>query len=166
MILKGSGLNSKPDHISGTFQLNVISLSPSFACFSSVTLLRKWILDAVPCVGTLVTLKFVKKTFLAGHLTIFEFTQVLLLMVHMVTADLDAIKMYSVRILVSTLLNSLLGLLISNLLYTSIGSGSDSQGSAITRCTRRCNAWLWDNDCQVLCGNSCMPSGAFEGKED
>uniref|UniRef100_A0A672N3S3 Si:dkey-4c23.3 n=1 Tax=Sinocyclocheilus grahami TaxID=75366 RepID=A0A672N3S3_SINGR len=56
---------------------------------------RKWILDAVPAVGTLAALKFVKKSFLAGELSIPEFTQVLLATVHMVTANLDTIKMYS-----------------------------------------------------------------------
>uniref|UniRef100_A0A673KR31 Vitellogenin-like n=1 Tax=Sinocyclocheilus rhinocerous TaxID=307959 RepID=A0A673KR31_9TELE len=56
---------------------------------------RKWILDAVPAVGTLAALKFVKKTFLAGELSIPEFTQVLLATVHMVTANLDTIKTYS-----------------------------------------------------------------------
>ncbi|XP_073699963.1 vitellogenin [Garra rufa] len=56
---------------------------------------RKWILDAVPATGTLAALKFIKKTFLAGELSILEFTQVLLVTVHMVTANLDSIKMYS-----------------------------------------------------------------------
>ncbi|XP_050959598.1 vitellogenin [Labeo rohita] len=56
---------------------------------------RKCILDAVPAAGTLAALKFIKKTFLAGELSIPEFTQVLLSMVHMVTANLDTIKMYS-----------------------------------------------------------------------
>ncbi|XP_042567868.1 vitellogenin isoform X2 [Cyprinus carpio] len=56
---------------------------------------RKWILDAVPAVGTLAALKFVKKTFLAGELSFPEFTEVLLATVHMVTANLDTIKMYS-----------------------------------------------------------------------
>nr|XP_021325376.1 vitellogenin [Danio rerio]XP_021330153.1 vitellogenin [Danio rerio] len=56
---------------------------------------RKWILDAIPAVGTLAALKFIKKTFLAGELSFSEFTQVLLVAVHMVTANLDTIKMYS-----------------------------------------------------------------------
>ncbi|KAL1251197.1 hypothetical protein QQF64_018993 [Cirrhinus molitorella] len=56
---------------------------------------RKWILDAVPAVGTLAALKFIKKTFLAGELSFPEFTQVLLATVHMVTANLDTIKTYS-----------------------------------------------------------------------
>ncbi|XP_026091760.1 vitellogenin [Carassius auratus] len=56
---------------------------------------RKWILDAVPAVGTLAALKFVKKTFLAGELSIPEFTEILLATVHMVTANLDTIKIYS-----------------------------------------------------------------------
>nr|APB93354.1 vitellogenin 3 [Ctenopharyngodon idella] len=56
---------------------------------------RKWILDAVPAVGTLAALKFIKKIILADGLSIPEFTQVLLATVHMVTANLDTIKMYS-----------------------------------------------------------------------
>ncbi|XP_056303589.1 vitellogenin [Danio aesculapii] len=56
---------------------------------------RKWILDATPAVGTIAALKFIKKTFLAGELSFSEFTQVLLVAVHMVTANLDTIKMYS-----------------------------------------------------------------------
>ncbi|XP_067252451.1 vitellogenin [Chanodichthys erythropterus] len=56
---------------------------------------RKWILDAVPAVGTLAALKFIKKIILADELSIPEFTQVLLAAVHMVTANLDTIKMYS-----------------------------------------------------------------------
>ncbi|ROL40725.1 Vitellogenin [Anabarilius grahami] len=56
---------------------------------------RKWILDAVPAVGTLAALKFIKKIVLADELSIPEFTQVLLAAVHMVTANLDTIKMYS-----------------------------------------------------------------------
>ncbi|XP_048022033.1 vitellogenin isoform X2 [Megalobrama amblycephala] len=56
---------------------------------------RKWILDAVPAVGTLAALKFIKKIILADKLSIPEFTQVLLAAVHMVTANLDTIKMYS-----------------------------------------------------------------------
>ncbi|XP_043079840.1 vitellogenin [Puntigrus tetrazona] len=56
---------------------------------------RKWILDAIPAAGTLAALKFIKKAFLAGKLSIPEFTQVLLSTVHMVNANLDTIKMYS-----------------------------------------------------------------------
>lgn len=66
---------------------------------SLIFTLRKWILDAVPAVGTLDALKFIKKIFLADELSIPEFTQVLLATVHMVTANLDTIKIYSVRTL-------------------------------------------------------------------
>ncbi|KAL3047365.1 hypothetical protein OYC64_021558 [Pagothenia borchgrevinki] len=54
---------------------------------------RHWILNAVPAIGTHVTLKFTKEKFLAGELTIAEVSQVLLASVHMVTADLEAIKL-------------------------------------------------------------------------
>ncbi|XP_034002721.1 vitellogenin-2-like [Trematomus bernacchii] len=54
---------------------------------------RHWILNAVPAIGTHVTLKFTKEKFLAGELTISEVSQALLASVHMVTADLEAIKL-------------------------------------------------------------------------
>ncbi|KAI9519342.1 Vitellogenin-2 [Dissostichus eleginoides] len=54
---------------------------------------RHWILNAVPAIGTHVTLKFIKEKFLAGELTIAEVSQALLASVHMVTADLEAIKL-------------------------------------------------------------------------
>ncbi|KAA0712317.1 Vitellogenin [Triplophysa tibetana] len=57
--------------------------------FKSRPNFRKWILDALPSVGSFVALKFIKKTFFAGDLSILEFTRVLLPMVHTVTADLD-----------------------------------------------------------------------------
>lgn len=52
-------------------------------------------MDAVPAVATLDALKFIKKMFLADKLSIPVFTQVLLATVHMVTANLDTIKIYS-----------------------------------------------------------------------
>ncbi|XP_073669605.1 vitellogenin isoform X1 [Paramisgurnus dabryanus] len=74
---------------------NLADIEGIWAQFKTKPNVRKWILDAVPAVGTLAALKFIKKSFLAGELSIPEFTQVLLAMVHMVTADLDTIKMYS-----------------------------------------------------------------------
>ncbi|XP_042372245.1 vitellogenin-2-like [Plectropomus leopardus] len=54
---------------------------------------RHFILNAVPAIGTHVALKFLKEKFLAGELTIAEAAQALLASVHMVTADLEAIKL-------------------------------------------------------------------------
>ncbi|XP_063747534.1 vitellogenin-2-like [Eleginops maclovinus] len=54
---------------------------------------RHWILNAVPAIGTHVTLRFIKEKFLAGELTLAEVSQALLASVHMVTADLEAIKL-------------------------------------------------------------------------
>ncbi|XP_055073124.2 vitellogenin isoform X2 [Misgurnus anguillicaudatus] len=74
---------------------NLADIEGIWAQFKTRPNVRKWILDAVPAVGTLAALKFVKKAFLAGELSISEFTQVLLAVVHMVTADSDTIKIYS-----------------------------------------------------------------------
>ncbi|XP_010782071.1 vitellogenin-2-like [Notothenia coriiceps] len=54
---------------------------------------RHWILNAIPAIGTHVSLKFIKEKFLAGELTVAEVSQALLASVHMVTADLEAIKL-------------------------------------------------------------------------
>lgn len=62
-----------------------------------VICLRHWILNAVPAIGTHVALRFLKEKFLAGELTIAEFAQALVASVHMVTADLEAIKLAEVR---------------------------------------------------------------------
>uniref|UniRef100_A0A8D0ASY0 Vitellogenin-2-like n=1 Tax=Sander lucioperca TaxID=283035 RepID=A0A8D0ASY0_SANLU len=54
---------------------------------------RHWILNAVPAIGTHAALKFFKEKFLAGEVTIAEAAQALLASVHMVTADLEVIKL-------------------------------------------------------------------------
>ncbi|XP_034085810.1 vitellogenin-2-like [Gymnodraco acuticeps] len=54
---------------------------------------RHWILNAVPAIGTHVTLKFIKEKFLAGELTVAEVSYGLLVSVHKVTADLETIKL-------------------------------------------------------------------------
>ncbi|XP_049442915.1 vitellogenin-2-like isoform X2 [Epinephelus fuscoguttatus] len=54
---------------------------------------RHFILHAIPAIGTHVALKFLKEKFTAGELTIAEAAQALLASVHMVTADLEAIKL-------------------------------------------------------------------------
>uniref|UniRef100_A0A3P8W3Z2 Vitellogenin-2-like n=1 Tax=Cynoglossus semilaevis TaxID=244447 RepID=A0A3P8W3Z2_CYNSE len=54
---------------------------------------RHWILNAVPAIGTHEALRFIKEKFLAGEVTIAEAAQALLAAVHMVTADMEAIKL-------------------------------------------------------------------------
>uniref|UniRef100_A0A8D0ADU3 Vitellogenin-2-like n=1 Tax=Sander lucioperca TaxID=283035 RepID=A0A8D0ADU3_SANLU len=54
---------------------------------------RHWILNAVPAIGTHAALTFFKEKFLAGEVTIAEAAQALLASVHMVTADLEVIKL-------------------------------------------------------------------------
>ncbi|XP_073332773.1 vitellogenin-2-like [Pagrus major] len=54
---------------------------------------RHWILNAVPAIGTHTALRFLKEKFLVGELTIAEAAQALLASVHMVTADMEAIKL-------------------------------------------------------------------------
>nr|XP_019936765.1 PREDICTED: vitellogenin-2-like [Paralichthys olivaceus] len=54
---------------------------------------RHWMLNAVPAIGTHTALRFIKEKFLIGELTIAEVAQALLASVHMVTADLEAIKL-------------------------------------------------------------------------
>lgn len=57
---------------------------------------RHWMLNAVPAIGTHVALRFLKEKFLVGELTIAETAQALLASVHMVTADMEAIKLAEV----------------------------------------------------------------------
>nr|SOX60631.1 vitellogenin Ab [Solea senegalensis] len=54
---------------------------------------RHWIIDAVPAIGNHAALRFIKEKFLADELTIAEAAQALLASVHMVTADLESIKL-------------------------------------------------------------------------
>ncbi|XP_041790599.1 vitellogenin-2-like [Chelmon rostratus] len=54
---------------------------------------RHWILNAVPAIGTHAALRFLKEKFIAGDVTVAEAAQALLASVHMVTADLEAIKL-------------------------------------------------------------------------
>lgn len=58
---------------------------------------RHWILNAVPAIGTHEALRFIKEKFLAGEVTIAEAAQALLAAVHMVTADMEAIKLAEAR---------------------------------------------------------------------
>ncbi|XP_038855683.1 vitellogenin isoform X2 [Salvelinus namaycush] len=55
---------------------------------------RHWILDAVPYIGSSVSVRFIKEKFLAGDITIFEAVQAVVAAVHMVAADLDTVKLF------------------------------------------------------------------------
>lgn len=57
---------------------------------------RRWLLDALPSVGTPVIVKFIKEKFLAGELTLPEFIQALVVALHMVTADLETMQLTAV----------------------------------------------------------------------
>ncbi|XP_052445688.1 vitellogenin-like [Carassius gibelio] len=64
-----------------------------WAQFKDKPAYRRWLLDALPSVGTPVIVKFIKEKFLAGELTLPEFIQALVVALQMVTADLDTIQM-------------------------------------------------------------------------
>ncbi|XP_068447342.1 vitellogenin-2-like [Clinocottus analis] len=53
---------------------------------------RRWLLNAIPAVGTSTALKFLKEKFLADELTHVESSKALLATLHMMTADLEVIK--------------------------------------------------------------------------
>lgn len=57
---------------------------------------RYWILDAIPAIGTPVTLKFIKEELVDGHITIAEAAPALVAAVHMVTADVETVKLFEV----------------------------------------------------------------------
>ncbi|ROL40726.1 Vitellogenin [Anabarilius grahami] len=64
-----------------------------WAQFKDKPVYRRWLLDALPAVGTPVIVKFIKEKFLASELTIPEFIQALVVALQMVTADLDTIQL-------------------------------------------------------------------------
>ncbi|XP_073718322.1 vitellogenin [Misgurnus anguillicaudatus] len=63
-----------------------------WAQFKDKPVYRRWLLDALPAVGTPVVVKFIKEKFLAGELNNSEFIQALVMALQMVTADLETIK--------------------------------------------------------------------------
>uniref|UniRef100_A0A4W5M2T2 Uncharacterized protein n=1 Tax=Hucho hucho TaxID=62062 RepID=A0A4W5M2T2_9TELE len=64
-----------------------------WAEFKAKPAYRHWILDAVPSIGSQVAVRFIKEKFLAGDITIVEAAQALVAAVHMVTADLETVKL-------------------------------------------------------------------------
>lgn len=63
-----------------------------WAQFKDKPIYRRWLLDALPAVGTPIVVKFIKEKFLAGELNNPEFIQALVMALQMVTADLETIK--------------------------------------------------------------------------
>uniref|UniRef100_A0A8C1Z631 Vitellogenin domain-containing protein n=1 Tax=Cyprinus carpio TaxID=7962 RepID=A0A8C1Z631_CYPCA len=64
-----------------------------WAQFKNEPVYRRWLLDALPSVGTPVIVKFIKEKFLAGELTLPEFIQALVVALQMVTADLETMQL-------------------------------------------------------------------------
>nr|AIR92104.1 vitellogenin [Petroleuciscus esfahani] len=64
-----------------------------WAQFKDKPIYRRWLLDALPAVGTPVIVKFIKEKYLAGELSIPEFIQALVVALQMVTADLDTMQL-------------------------------------------------------------------------
>ncbi|XP_073699923.1 vitellogenin-like [Garra rufa] len=64
-----------------------------WAQFKKEPVYRRWILDALPAVGTPVIVKIMKEKFLAGELTLPEFIQTLVVALQMVTVDLETIQL-------------------------------------------------------------------------
>uniref|UniRef100_A0A673KPB2 Vitellogenin-like n=1 Tax=Sinocyclocheilus rhinocerous TaxID=307959 RepID=A0A673KPB2_9TELE len=69
-----------------------------WAQFKDKPVYRRWLLDALPAVGTPVIVKLFKEKFLAGELTIPEFIQALVVALQMVTADLETIQLTSLAL--------------------------------------------------------------------
>ncbi|KAJ8376408.1 hypothetical protein SKAU_G00069880 [Synaphobranchus kaupii] len=69
------------------------SIDAIWAQFKAKPAFRRWILDAVPAIGTSAAVKFIKEKFLAGEVTTAEGAQALLAAVQMVKADLPTIEL-------------------------------------------------------------------------
>nr|AAK15157.1 vitellogenin B [Melanogrammus aeglefinus] len=59
---------------------------------------RHWFLNAVPAIGTHASLKFIKEKFLLDDISVVEAAQALIGSIHMVTADLESIKLIEAMI--------------------------------------------------------------------
>jgi len=57
---------------------------------------RHWILNAIPAIGTHVALRFIKEKFHIDDISVVEAAQALIGSIHMVTADLEAIRLVQV----------------------------------------------------------------------
>uniref|UniRef100_A0A673XYJ9 Vitellogenin domain-containing protein n=1 Tax=Salmo trutta TaxID=8032 RepID=A0A673XYJ9_SALTR len=66
--------------------------------FKAKPAFRYWILDAIPAIGTPVTLKFIKEELVDGHITIAEAAPALVAAVHMVTADVETVKLFEIPV--------------------------------------------------------------------
>lgn len=54
---------------------------------------RRWILEAVPAIGSHTALRFIKEKFVTGEIEIIEAAPVLISMMHMVTADREVLTL-------------------------------------------------------------------------
>lgn len=59
-----------------------------------VSFSRNWLLNAVPAIGTHTAVRFLKEKFIAGELSIPEAAQALIASVHLVTADIEAVRLF------------------------------------------------------------------------
>lgn len=55
---------------------------------------RNLILNAIPAIGSHTAVRFLKEEFVAQNLTVAEATQALMASVHMVTPDVNSIKLF------------------------------------------------------------------------
>nr|AIY22508.1 vitellogenin [Rhodeus uyekii] len=69
------------------------SIESIWAQFKQKPVYRRWLLDALPAVGTQVIVKLIKEKFLADELTVPEFMQAIAGALQRVTADLDTIQL-------------------------------------------------------------------------
>ncbi|XP_060796540.1 vitellogenin-like [Neoarius graeffei] len=85
------------------------SIQAIWAQHKNKPLYRRWILDALPVVGTPVALRFIKEKFEADELTVPELTQALLVALHMASPNPDSIQL-TANIASSPKIKSTLGL--------------------------------------------------------
>ncbi|KAJ3599172.1 hypothetical protein NHX12_033135 [Muraenolepis orangiensis] len=71
---------------------NLMDINQIWNQFKSKPVFRQWILDALPAIGTSTTLRFIQEKFMAKDISTYEASQALVASMHMVTADLEAIK--------------------------------------------------------------------------
>lgn len=55
---------------------------------------RNWIINAIPAIGTHTAVRFLKEKFIAGEITTAEAAQALIASVHLVTADIEVIRLF------------------------------------------------------------------------
>ncbi|KAG7282879.1 hypothetical protein CRUP_020717 [Coryphaenoides rupestris] len=71
---------------------NIADIQQIWKQFRNNPVHRQWILNAIPAIGTSTSLRFIHEKMLARDISAFEVSETLIASVHMVTADLEAIK--------------------------------------------------------------------------